>query len=243
MLDKFTKIEIQDPVDVIISQIRRLIVNGDLKPGDKLPSERKLSDSFGIGRTSIRDAIKKLEFFGVLKALPQSGTIVNGTDITVLEGLFTNIINLSEKDFFHLAETRVVLEKESARLAALRATEQDVEKIWEAFDAYKHQIENNKLGTDEDFKFHLTIAEVSQNPVIKSLMMIIIPDLLKVYRKLNVCGEGRNHRALDEHLYVVNMIEKKDSEGAARMMGEHLNDVLEFSKKIKLSMNNVELIL
>ncbi len=230
MLDKFQKVAVESPVDIIIGQIRSLIVSGNLKPGDKLPSERKLSELFGVGRTYVRDAIKKLEFFGILKPLPQSGTVVTGTDISVLEGLFTNIIKLNKKDFFYLVETRVLLERESARLAALRRTDKDIEDIWKAFYAYEDQVKKNLTGVDQDFNFHLKIAEVSQNPVIKSLMLIVIPDILNAYRKLNVCGEGRYLKSISEHIEIIKMIEKQDGEGAAKMMEKHLHDVLEFSR-------------
>ncbi|RPJ73447.1 MAG: FadR family transcriptional regulator, partial [Alphaproteobacteria bacterium] len=78
VINNFKKIVVTRPVDIIIDQIRELIVSGELKPGDKLPSERKLSEAFNIGRTHVRDAISKLEFYGILKTLPQSGTIVAG---------------------------------------------------------------------------------------------------------------------------------------------------------------------
>ena len=76
VLSNFTEIEVEKPVDKIIRQIRELISSGQLRPGDKLPSERQLSERFGLGRTNVRDAIHKLEFYGILKTLPQSGTFV-----------------------------------------------------------------------------------------------------------------------------------------------------------------------
>lgn len=230
VLDQFTKVAVESPVDIIIRQIRNLIISGNLKPGEKLPSERKLSETFGVGRTYVRDAIKKLEFFGILKALPQSGTVVSGSDISVLEGIFSNVIKLNKNDFFHLVETRVLLEKESARLAALRRSEKDIEELWKAFYAYEKEIELEHPAVHQDFHFHLKIAGVSQNPVVKSLMLIIIPDILSVYRKLDICTPGRFLKPLEEHRNIIKMIEKQDADGAAEMMGIHLHDVLEFSR-------------
>ena len=73
MLDNFNKIKIESPVEIIIRQIRNLISSGQLKSGDRLPPERKLAEKLGVGRSHIRDAIRKLEFYGILKTLPQSG--------------------------------------------------------------------------------------------------------------------------------------------------------------------------
>jgi GntR family transcriptional regulator, transcriptional repressor for pyruvate dehydrogenase complex len=231
LLNKFSKVEVETPVDIIIRQIRSLILSGALKPGEKLPSERKLSETFGVGRTYVRDAIKKLEFFGILKALPQSGTIVTGTDIRMLEGLFANIIKLNKNDFFHLVETRVLLEKESAKLAAQRRTEQNIEELWDAYYSFENEVKQDKAGVDEDFQFHLKIAEASQNPVIKSLMLIIIPDILGIYRKFDICGAGRYLKSMGEHREIIKMIEIQDEQGSMQMMEGHLSDVLEFSRK------------
>ncbi|RME34565.1 MAG: FadR family transcriptional regulator, partial [Deltaproteobacteria bacterium] len=69
LLDNFREIEIESPVDKIIRQIRDLISGGHLKPGDRLPPERQLAEKLGVGRTHVREAIRKLEFYGILKTL------------------------------------------------------------------------------------------------------------------------------------------------------------------------------
>jgi GntR family transcriptional repressor for pyruvate dehydrogenase complex len=118
LLENFKAIEVETPVDKIIRQIRELIITGYLRPGDKLPSERKLSEKLGVGRTYIRDAIKKLEFVGILSTLPQSGVIVNGVDISVMEGLLSNIMKIEKPDFHSLVETRVMMEKFMVQVAS-----------------------------------------------------------------------------------------------------------------------------
>ena len=78
VLNNFKEIQVVSPSDKIIEQIRELISSGQIKPGDKLPPERKLSEKFGVGRSYVRNAIRKLEFYGIVKTLPQSGTVVSG---------------------------------------------------------------------------------------------------------------------------------------------------------------------
>lgn len=238
ILENFKTIEVEDPVDNIIKQIRTSIVSGKLKTGDRLPSERKLSETFGIGRTYVRDAIKKLEFYGILKTLPQSGTVVSGADISAMEGLISNVINLKNNDFFHLVETRVVMESYACGQAALRRTTRDIADLEEKLDEYRQRVDASLPGVKEDFNFHLKIAEASQNMVIKSLMLILIPDILEIYRKLNVCGEGRFYKSFDEHKVILDCIIKQDSKGAENAMRVHLKDVLDFS----LSYNGGELL-
>lgn len=233
VLDNLFEIEVESPVDKIVKQIRQLIVSGQLNPGDKLPSERRLSDKLGIGRTHVRDAIKKMEFFGILKTNPQSGTVVAGIDMSAMEGLLSNVLSLGENDFAHLVETRVLMEIFACRQAAMRRTYADIAVLESAIEKHKEVASQNQPGVNEDFQFHLKVAEASQNGVIKSLMLIIIPDILKIYRKLNVCGEGRFYRSYDEHKAILDCIINQDPDGAEKAMLLHLNDVIEFSKTFK----------
>ncbi|MEL6627817.1 MAG: GntR family transcriptional regulator, partial [Bacteroidota bacterium] len=85
LINNFKEINIESPIDKIMNQIKGLITSGQLKPGDKLPPERQLAEKLGVGRSHVRDAIRKLEFYGILKTLPQSGTKVAGIGITALE--------------------------------------------------------------------------------------------------------------------------------------------------------------
>ena len=229
LLKSFNEIQIESPVDKIIQQIRDSIVAGKIRQGDRLPSERKLSELFGVGRTYVRDALKKLEFYGVLKTHPQSGTVVNGIDTTALEGLISNIIQLSDNDFFHLVETRVVIESFTCYQAALRRSSKDLDELIEALEVYRQKVDQDQPGVKEDFGFHLKIAEASQNLVMKSLLMTILPDIIEIYRKLNVCGEGRFHKSYDEHKDILYCIANRDAEGAKEAMNVHLKDVYKFS--------------
>jgi len=229
LLKSFNEIQIENPVDKIIQQIRDSIVAGKIRQGDRLPSERKLSELFGVGRTYVRDALKKLEFYGVLKTHPQSGTVVNGIDTAALEGLISNIIQLNDNDFFHLVETRVVIESFTCYQAALLRSSKDLDELIEALEVYRQKVDLDQPGVKEDFGFHLKIAEASQNLVMKSLLMTILPDIIEIYRKLNVCGEGRFHKSYDEHKDILYCIANRDAEGAKEAMNVHLKDVYKFS--------------
>lgn len=238
MLNNFQEIKVESSVDKIIRQIRELITSGQLKAGDKLPSERKLSERLGVGRSNVRDAIKKLEFYGILKTLPQSGTIVAGMGITALEGLMSDVLKIEDSDFRSLVETRVLLETESARLAALRRTNQDIEDIKRTLDAYANKVRNGQQGVEEDLMFHLTISEASKNSVLKSLMLIITPDIINNFIQLDVCKDGRFYSALDEHAIIFNHIIAQEPEAAANAMRHHLSDVLEYSQFLKNRKDN-----
>jgi len=230
MLNNLEKIKIEKPVDKIIAQIRSLIISGELKPGDKLPPERKLADHMGVGRLHVRDAIRKLEFYGIVKTLPQSGTVVAGLGITALEGLITDVLKIEQNDFRSLVETRVILEKQSAYYAAKRRTEQDIVEMNNALAAYQEKINTGQTAVEEDLIFHLKIAEASKNSVLKSLMLIITPDIVNSFISLEICDDRNVRKPLEEHQHILQCIINQEPEAASIAMQNHLKDVLDYSK-------------
>ena len=229
----FQEIVVETPVDKIIRQIRNLISSGQLNAGDKLPSERKLSEKLGVSRSYVRVALQKLEFYGILKTLPQSGTVVAGIGITALEGLISDVLKIENNDFMSLVETRVLLETEAAKLAALRRTDEDLIEIKKALNAYEKIVKKGLPTVEQDLMFHLKIAEASKNPVLKSLMLIITPDIIKSFNKHDVCKDGRTYDSLDEHKIIFQHIIDQKPELAASSMNLHLQDVLEYSLDLK----------
>lgn len=232
LLNNFTEIVIEKPVDKIINQIKQLISSGQLKPGDKLPSERMLSERFGVGRTNVRDAIRKLEFYGILKTLPQSGTIVAGFGITALEGLISDVLQLEGTDFKSLVETRFLLESNSAKFAAQRRTDEDIAALEASLVSYKNAVVDGSEAIEEDLMFHLKIAEAGKNSVLKSLMLIITPDILNYFKQHDVCGDGRSGQAVREHELILRKIKDKDQTGVEVAMQAHLNDLMNFTRNL-----------
>ena len=229
MLENFKKISIENPVDLIISQIREMISSEAIKPGERLPPERKLAEHFGVSRSQVREAINKLRFYGIVKVLPQSGTVVSGLGITALEGLITDILKIEKADFTSLVDTRILLEKEACRLAAINRTEEDLIEINESLMRYEEKLMSGDQAVEEDLMFHLKIAEAGKNSVLKSLMMIITPDIVKSFINLKVCDENNNRKTIEEHRKILEMISAQDSEGAVIAMNSHLKDIRKFS--------------
>ncbi|MBX2844332.1 MAG: FadR family transcriptional regulator [Flammeovirgaceae bacterium] len=238
ILKNLEEIKIEKPSDIIIKQIKNLISSGQLNPGDRLPPERQLCEKFGVGRSHVRDALRKLEFYGILKTLPQSGTVVAGLGVTALEGLINDVLDLNDHDFYSFVETRVLLEMHTAQLAAERATVDDLIKIENALIAFEKEVEAGKQGVEEDLLFHLKIAEASKNSVLNSLLLIVVPDMIKLSKNLDICGDGRYKRALQEHLEIFDCIKNHDKIGAGNAMKKHLNDLLTFSLEKKNKENN-----
>jgi len=229
ILNNFEEIVYTKPSDIIINQVKNLIISGQLKPGEKLPSERRLSEKLLVSRSAVRDAIKKLEFYGILKTQPQSGTVVAGIGVTALKGLISDILNVNGTDFKSLVETRVILEINAAKLAAERRDELDIQSITNALSDYRKKIQNGTSTVDEDMLFHLKIAEASKNTVLKSLMMVIIPDIISDYMKLKVCSNDTFNVRAEEHEEILQWIIQRNPEKAEHAMQNHLSDIKKFS--------------
>lgn len=233
MLHNFDEIKVESPVDIIIRQIRALIISGQLAPGDKLPAERKMAERFGVSRAHVRDALRKLEFYGILRTLPQSGTVVTGIGITALEGLITDILQLEERDFSSLVETRIFLEMECIKLATKRRTADDLIAIEQALTAYEEKIKTGQSAVEEDLFFHLSIADASKNGVLKSLIMVIVPDIITSYKKYQVCDENTEFKAFHEHEKMLQCIRNGDVEAATETMNRHLKNVAAYSESLQ----------
>jgi GntR family transcriptional repressor for pyruvate dehydrogenase complex len=219
--------KLEKPEDLVIAKVKELIHSGILKPGDKLPAERKMAFDFGFGRTQIREALHKLEFYGIVKTLPQSGSIINGLDINTLDGLISDVLNLQPYDFFSLVETRVLLEVKAIQLCAERRTEEDVKMLEKVHKNHMKYFETDDR-VSHDFAFHRAIAEVSHNPVFKAMLMIVIPDIMSVYQKERICAP--NYAILEEHQKMLDSIKSGNSELAGELMKQHLQGVLDFAK-------------
>lgn len=231
LLKNLKEVTAEKPADLIIRQLKELLITGQLKPGDKLPPERKLSESFGVGRTYVRDAIRKLEFYGILKTRPQSGTFVAAIGVSALENLISDVLKVDTYSFLSLVETRVLLEVSSIEMACERRTNADLHKLEESLENYLEKANLGIKAVDEDFMFHLAIAEGSKNPVLKSLLLIIVPDILSNYSIFKVC-DTVNEKALNEHREMLACIRNRDKAGGAAVMQEHLRGVLEFAKAL-----------
>ncbi|RYZ24624.1 MAG: FadR family transcriptional regulator [Chitinophagaceae bacterium] len=231
MLSTFREISIEKPVDVIIRQIKELLVSGALQPGDKLPPERKLSEQLGVGRTHVREALRRLEFYGILRTRPQSGTFVASIGINALENLISDVLQIEAPSFVSLVETRVLLEVASVELACERRTEEDIAKLEQSLESYLDRARLGVKAVEEDLMFHLAIADASKNRALKSLLLIIIPDIIANYSLFKVCDTVTN-KALGEHQALFESIKDGDGPRAAAIMKEHLQGVMNFARSL-----------
>lgn len=176
----------------------------------------------------MRQAIQKLEFYGLVKKYPQSGTRVSNIGVTALNTMMSDILQLQKPDFKSLVETRIILETNAVQLAATRRTEKQIEEIQKAHEAYKIKALKGIEAVEEDLMFHIKIAEASNNSVINSLMLIITPEIITYFRKNKVCNKEENHSLIEEHQAIMNAIVEKDAEKAVLHLKDHFKDLYKY---------------
>ncbi len=222
VIKQLNRIEIASPSDQIIRQLRTLITKGVIKPGERLPSERSLAEQFGVGRSAVREALRKLEFFGILRTRPQSGTTVEDMTISGLSGLLTNVLTLADPDPSHLVEARRFLEVHTARLAAERSDPAAINAIRAAHQSHEASVVNNEVSIETDVLFHLSIAEAAGNEVLHSMVSVFAPRIISSAKQSHTCEDGRAVKALEEHAAILRAIERGDVDAAGHAMHCHL---------------------
>lgn len=227
-IEVFTKSDNQKTQNYIISKIREHINHKNLEPGDKLPSERVLSEKLEVSRNNIREAIQKLEFYGLLKSIPQSGTFVANIGIIALNGMIDDILGLKEPDFKSLVETRILLELKAVKLAALRRTDDDIKRLKDAIDAYEAKVLKGEDAVQEDLLFHLTIAKASGNSTLETFMLIITPEIITNFEKHHVCDENQKYTAIIDHKAIYDCIVNQDPQLAKQKMKEHFKVLYQY---------------
>lgn len=212
----------------IIGKIKELINFKNLEPGDKLPSERMLSEKFQVSRGMVREAIQKLEFYGLLESKPQSGTFVANIGVIAINGMIDDILRLEDQDFKSLVETRILLELKTARLAAMRRTETDLKDMKSALMAYSDKVINGEDAVQEDLLFHLAIAKASKNSTINTFMLMITPEIITNFETHHVCDKGLAKTGIAEHQAIYNAIEQQNPQLAKQKMKEHFSVLYQY---------------
>lgn len=212
----------------IISKIRDLINYKNLEPGDKLPSERMLSEKFGVTRSNVRDAIQKLEFYGLLKSIPQSGTFMANIGVIAMNGMIEDILRLETPGFKSLVETRILLELKTVRLASLRRTEADLDNIKMALDAYEEKALSGEVAVQEDLLFHLAIAKACGNSTMNTFMLTITPQIIMDFEKYHVCDKDQAVKGIKEHTEIYEAIKSQDPVLAKQKMKDHFSVLYQY---------------
>jgi GntR family transcriptional repressor for pyruvate dehydrogenase complex len=210
--------------DALVAHLEQMIALGELGPGDRLPSERELAESLSVSRTSLREALHKLEDKHLIERRQGRGTVVLAPPAQVNE-LYARLAELGETDreLANVAELRTVIEPKIAEFAALRATSADLLQM----DDILHATDENLLGAKSlelDIQFHLTLARASHNPLLTALSTMVSSWTTPVRKDSHSTREGRRS-SLAGHRAIRDALEARDPAAAAGAMILHLADV------------------
>lgn len=225
MSNLFTKVNDLKVREYIIMQIKKAIDSGQLKYGDKLPSENELAHDFGVSRNSVREALLVLEFMGLVETRKGSGTEV----IVPSQDDFIEKISMyiSEGDdlILNLIELRLILETNAARLAAMRSDDEDKAALTAAIEEMNRKLEGQAyINPEEAMGFHNLIAKASKNPFLEYVLNSI-NNLNKNATKIIYTVPGRPEESLKEHIQIYKAVLNGDPVLAEELMGEHLGKV------------------
>lgn len=208
----------------IVEQITAGIRAGELKPADKLPSERDLSVQFGIGRQCLREALSVMAASGLIEVRKGRGTFVHTDALINIERL--DLDTEAVGDPFALMQARLTIEKETARLAALMYQQSDVLELDAIASEMSRAINHKEHAGDLDKRLHLSIAKMSRNPVYYKIMSDLIANMGKklwvILKERSLLVEGRVERYYSEHMRLIQAVKDGDSKLAEKIMTQHL---------------------
>jgi GntR family transcriptional repressor for pyruvate dehydrogenase complex len=209
----------------VAKQIELLILK-KLSPGDKLPAERELAEMLGVSRSSIRDAIRRLELVGLVEPRQGSGTVVLEMSTDTLVSPLANVIAHKRQLVGELLDFRRMLEPPLAARAAEHVSTQDITDMEEVLRRQDKKVRAGELAVEEDSEFHYRIAMASGNSVVLKVLDVVM-DLLRETRSRSLQSEGRPRKSLLGHRRVFAAIKRRDAVAAEAAMRQHVQDVEE----------------
>lgn len=210
----------------VVETIRQRIIQGQLRPGDKLPAESALEDDFKVSRTVIREALSRLQAAGLVEKYRGKGTYVL-TRPTGHSFAAPPQENQSYQDRLDLLDFRIGVEVEAAALSAQRRSTVQLSALEAALDAFEQASDKPSAAVTADFDFHRSIAVAANNRLYLDLLQSLGPTMISMPQtRLMQAGQeaqgAHYNRVLDEHRTVYEAIARQDAQGAAAAMRTHL---------------------
>jgi len=208
----------------VVRTLIDFISESNLKVGDRLPSIRELSEALGIGRNAVRDGLVQAETMGLVKIHPRFGCFVQSPDyapmMASLEDTLAAALMQEDKNVLHIIDARIEIESEAAAKAAARWRPEDMIALRDAMEALlKDGDRATYIAADE--AFHLGIARIAGNPIMHTMVRVLLV-LLRPHRGQVAVGQAARERSQRTHEDIYRTIIAGDSAGAKQAMLNHL---------------------
>ncbi len=208
-------------VQRVINSLTEGIISGELKPGDKLPTEPELSENFGVARTSVREAIKILAYMGVLESRRSEGTFVSsGYKESMIDPMIYGIILDRGEDFDSLMELRELIEVGIMQLAVKKSTDEDLKELKKRLEAFENakNSEQEKLTEalfEADNRFHDMVAELCHNSLVVKIDAVVrMLTYATRFETVKMMAEsGKAEELLEAHRVIYAMLENRELDG------------------------------
>lgn len=220
----FRPIRTKKVYEEVLEQVKNLMAEGVLAPGDRLLPERELADKLQISRASVREAFKVLEVLGLIESKPGGGTVLREPRIVNFIEPLALLLSGDAAGAMETFEVREILEQASAALAAERASEEDLEKIGTILESFRHLDDVERL-TRADYEFHYAIAEATHNSVLAKIMNMIadlIEQSMRNARQQQFADPEVAEVLSRQHEEIFAAISARDAKAARRAMYRHL---------------------
>ncbi len=213
--------------DEIFHILHEQILSGILKEGDKLPSQEKLARQLRVSRNTLREAVYKLTVMGLLKAMQGVGTVVCSTSKSPYMASLTEHLLLQPSTVREFLEARIFVERATVRLAAERATGEDVEKMRQIVTKQHKAHRDGKIDRFSalDAEFHMALARASRNSVLERFLEVIRDLLGRFILEVSHLPKAVE-KAIGFHERIIELIHRNDIQGAEDMISKHLLDVV-----------------
>ncbi len=216
----------------IIDSIKHDIITGKLSSGDKLPPERDLAKQFGVGRTSIREALRTLEILGVIESIQGSGNFITGNFTKSMTESMSMMFLLQQFNALQVSELREALEIKAAMLAVENITDQQVKRLEEIVNEMA-KTEDEEKNVALDIELHYTIATASHNNIIIQILNIL-EELINIYikdRRKEILSNRNNVTRLQNiHEKIVYSLKTRDSQATYEAVLQHFQIIAEYIK-------------
>lgn len=211
----------QEVLDRLMARIR----SGDIPPGAQLPSERELMEAYGVGRPAVREALQALERSGIVEIAhgERARVVVPTADrlMAQIAGGAMHLLRSQPDTLEHLKDARLFLETGLARLAAERATDEDIARLREAVARHRASLQDLEKFIELDMVFHRELATVSGNPIFPAIVEALFRWASEYYQAM-VRAPGVEELTLSEHARIVDAVAQHDPEAAVAAMRAHL---------------------
>ncbi|HHY69747.1 MAG TPA: FadR/GntR family transcriptional regulator [Bacillota bacterium] len=209
--------------EIITDKIREMIEEGVLKPGDKLPTEKELCEGFGVGRSSVREALQGLEYMGLIESRPGVGRFLS-SDSDVLLNSENWRLTLDQASVFELMEARRILEVSAVELAAQRATDEVIANLENILDVMREVMDSDMdLFFEKELELHLALAAACENSVLTELINSLIRKVSKHSERFLRTLPYTFERTVDQFDAIIKALKEGDPVLAREKMDEHLD--------------------